>query len=87
LTEVIVLRVIVLASLVWFAISEWRHHQQLEHAYKRGFDKAIKTAIKKIEQDMKQFINEFQEDLNILAKAVQKHDDNEQANETRTGEA
>jgi hypothetical protein len=72
---------------VWFAISEWRHHQQLEYAYKRGWEKAVESAIKKFKTDMDEFISEFQNDLTILSEAIKKHDDDEQANEKRTGEA
>lgn len=86
MTELVVLRVVALSSLFWFFLSEWMHHQQIERSYKKGFDNAIKTAVKQIEGEMNTFIKDFRNDLEVLAEAVRRDEQSESADAERTRE-
>lgn len=85
MTELVVLRVVAVSSLFWFFVSEWMHHKQIERSYKKGFDNAIKTAVKQIEGEMNTFIREFRNDLEVLAEAVRRDEQSESTDAERTG--
>lgn len=83
MTEDVILRVIVVSSLIWFCISEWRHSKQLDAMFEAGFKHAVKTHIKKVQDDIDTFYRDFKQDIQIIQEAIRR--DDEQADAKRTG--
>jgi hypothetical protein len=86
MTEIVVLRVIAVASLIWFMLSEWRHHNQLAAAFTAGVKSAEKTMLKHTQMEIDDFIKEFRTELTVLVEAIKKDDDVQPADEARTSE-
>lgn len=85
MTEDVILRVIVVSSLVWFCISEWRHSKQLDAMFQAGFRYAVKNHIKKVQDDIDQFYRDFKIDIEAIQEAIKR--DDEQADAERTRQA
>lgn len=64
MTELVLLRLMVGAAIVWFIASEWFHAKQLDHAYNRGFLKARKVFMK----HHSKFLEEIYADIDLLQK-------------------
>lgn len=82
MTEIVILRIFVASSLIWFCISEWWHAKQLDAMFQAGFRYAVKNHIKKVQTDVDDFFKEFQTSLRIIEEAIQR---DEQTNAKRTG--
>ena len=82
MTELVILRCLVVASLVWFIMSEYLHHHQIKDAYKIGYRKAMKINLEDIHEEVRTFLKEYEEDLKLVVEAMER----EQSDQKRTGE-
>jgi hypothetical protein len=85
MTELVLMRVIVISSLIWFMISEWRHAKQLDAMYEAGFNYAKKEYFKKLEEIMDECFEALKDDLNLVVEAIKR--DDQQANEAGARQA
>lgn len=82
MTELVILRCIVIGSIIWFLLSEYLHQQQLTRSYRNGFARALSISFDDIQSELKVFLKEYADDLKIVVGAIER----EQSDEARTGE-
>lgn len=80
MTELVILRLLVISSMVWFIASEWFHSKQLDSAFNRGFRRARKIYM----EHHSEFLDDIYNDINLLQKEFMKL---EQGNEKGIGKA
>lgn len=80
MTESVILRLLVIAGMVWFIASEWFHAKQLENSYNRGFLRARNVYMK----HHSKFLDEIYEDIDLLQKEFMKLEQSDEARASKT---
>lgn len=70
MTELVILRAIAAASIVFFFIMTRNHEAQLDQVYRKGFAEGADRTFKKIIKEDNRFYNEMMQEVNKLEEAL-----------------